>query len=445
MHPGASRPAPSGDIRPHVSSETDHVQQNGLFHPSAAYARHVGGRLAPRPANGGRDDKEGSDRMDGTNGNGGTRAAGGAPGDPADRVPAYRQIRVTTPREPVAALADTEARLARETHPVLMSAGAPLFGVVRERDGGGWEVLGSFLEQAPQEARDSMGAAFRRAAQRARDAGDEEAYAACMSAAERMDWEALDELTVAGVRHRVARAECYIRSGPDGPEPPRPSDPGPAGAGRGRGEPCRTRGSVLDPVRPTGMSEALLKADLLTLVRKAGTVPDDVRDDSRRAADTHPGGVLLPPVFMIARRVEGRWRPDSAGSATPQRARDHLAFRLRVMIPWEERLDAEARAPYTAAAERLDAHPADELEAGGHRFRVVRVERLVRFGPEGPEGPRPSDPDPQVPVMVQEQRLREQDLPDDDGDAPGGPDEGTRRLAGLFHEEEARIRALGER
>ncbi|MDT9683961.1 DUF5954 family protein [Streptomyces sp. TRM76323] len=387
--------------------------------------------------------------MDGTKDTDGAKDTDGlhGAGDPADRVPAYRQIRVATPEQPVAALADTEAWLARDAYPRLMSAGAPLFGVVRERAGGGWEVLGSFLDQAPQEARDAMGSEFRRSAQEAREAGDEDAYAACMSAAERMEWEALDELTVVGVRHRIARAECFIRSGPDGPEPPRPSDPDPALPGRSHEGPRPTEGYVLDPIRPTGMSEGVLKVDLLALVRKAGTVPEDVRADSLRAAETHPGGVLLPPLFMTAEYERGLWRPGSVGGDSPQRARDHLAFRLRVMIPWEERLTPEARAPYLTAAERFEAHPADELEVEGRRFRIVRVERLVRFGPDGPEGPRPSDPDPQPPVMVQEQRLRAQGLlPDDeDEDAPIELDEDTQRLADLFHEEEARIRASRER
>lgn len=52
-----------------------------------------------------------------------------------------------------------------------------------------------------------------------------------MAAAVRLDWEKIDEMTVLGTRYRVVRAERFIRTGPDGPEPPRPSDPDPAGLG----------------------------------------------------------------------------------------------------------------------------------------------------------------------------------------------------------------------
>ncbi|WP_254711885.1 DUF5954 family protein [Streptomyces sp. TRM64462] len=389
---------------------------------------------------------EHSNGLDGLSGPGSPSGPGG-PGGPEDSVPAYRTVRVTASDEPLAALADLEAWQARDTYPLLLCAGAPVFGVVREREEGGWEVLDGFSGQAPQDARDCMGSQFRRRAHEAREAGDEEGYDLCMRAAERMEWETLDELTVLGDRYRVVRAECFIRSGTEGPEPPRTSDLDPSAPGLSHQGPRPTVGFVLDPARPTGMSEGLLKVDLLSLVRKTGTVPRAIQEDSLRAARTHPGGVLLPATFMTAEYDRGYWRPDSVATCeTPQSARDSLAFKLRVMIPWEERLDAEARAPYKAAADRFDAEPADELEVEGRRFRVVRVERLVRFGPDGPEGPRPSDPDPQPPVMVQEQQLREQGLISDDEDenAPVKLDENAQRLAALFHEEEARVRALRE-
>ncbi|WP_226962811.1 MULTISPECIES: DUF5954 family protein [unclassified Streptomyces] len=381
-------------------------------------------------------------------------AAGGQPDghlhgarSPEDSVPAYRTVRVAALDDPLVAMADAEAWTARERYPQLLSAGAPSFGVVREREQGGWELLDSCSGQTPQDARDSMGSQFRRRAQEAGEAGDQDGYDACMRAAERMEWEKLDELTVLGERYRVVRAEAFIRSGPEGPEPPRISDPDLPKPGRGHERPCPTTGFVLDPARPTGMSEGVLKVDLLSLVRPAGAGPRAIREDSVRATRTHPGGVLLPATFMTAEQVKGRWRPDShTGAATPQHARDSLTFTLRVMIPWEEELDAEGRAPYNAAADRFDAVPSDDLEVAGRHFRIVRVERLVRFGPDGPEGPRPSDPDPQQPVMVQDRQLRAQGLiSDDEDDAPVVLDEHTQRLADLFHEEEARLRVLRDR
>lgn len=61
--------------------------------------------------------------------------------------------------------------------------------------------------------------------------------------------------------------------------------------------------------------------------------------------------------------------------------------------------------------------------------------------PDGPEGPRPSDPDPQPPVMVHTQQLHEQGLlTDGDEDSPIELDEDGRRFLQLFHEEDERRR-----
>lgn len=371
---------------------------------------------------------------------------------PEDSVPAYRTVRVTASDDPLAALADTEAWLARDRYPRLLNAGPAMFGVVREREEGGWVVLDGLTGQTPQEARDSMGSRFRRRAKECEEAGDQSGYDTCMAAAERMEWERLDELTVLGDRYRVARAEAFIRSGPDGPEPPRTSDPDHPRPGRGHERENPSVGFVLDPARATGMSEGILKVDLLSLVGLPRSVPRAMREDALTAARTHPGGVLLPATFMTAECENGTWRPDSRpGSGTPQAARDSLTFMLRVMLPWEQRLDPEEREPYTAAADRLDAKPSNDLEVAGRHFRVVRVERLVRFGPDGPEGPRPSDPDPQPPVKVHDQQLRAEGIVIEEEDEDEVPaertplDENTRRLTELVQEEEARIRALRAR
>ncbi|MET9223280.1 MULTISPECIES: DUF5954 family protein [unclassified Streptomyces] len=356
-----------------------------------------------------------------------------------DDVPAYQSIRVTTPESPVAALADIEAWKARKTYPSMLFAGGPVFGIACELESGGWELHPYFSGLAPQDARDSLGSHFRRLAHAADEAGDAEARAELLAAGERMDWEALDEVTVRGSRYRVVRAERFIRMGPDGPEPPRDTDPDPSGPGESGGfDPAA--GLVIDPVNATGMSEGILKVELLAALRKSGTVPADVRDDSRHAADTHPGGVLLPATFMTAERDGGSWRPDSSGTATtPQAARDGLAMQLRVMLPWQKDLSPEQREIYSRAADHLDEHRCDELDVAGRHFRVIRVERLIRIGPDGPEGPRPSDPDPTPPVMVQDQQLREQGLlTDEDEEADPEPDEHMRKFMRLFEEERLR-------
>ncbi|MFJ6746843.1 DUF5954 family protein [Streptomyces sp. NPDC091266] len=342
-------------------------------------------------------------------------------------VPAYRTIRVTEQDDPVAAFSDEEAWRAREAYPEILGAGGPVFGQAREREEGGWEVIGVGAG-TPQDARDGLATTFRRRASAAGDAGDEAGRAACTAAAERLDWERVDELTVLGDRYRVVRGEQFLRTGPEGPEPPRPSDPDPAAPGEAHRVPSRTKGFVIDPAVGTGMSEGMLKLDPLEFVRAPGTVPADVRGDARRAARTHPGGVLLPVEFMITEWHQGRWRPHTAARGTPQGARDALTMWLRVRAPVTLKLDDTQCDAYERAANLLDERPANdlEIEGGAGRFKVVRVERLVRVGPDGPEGPRPSDFDPDPPVEVHARRLREQGLLRDEEGDQGDGDDGAR-------------------
>jgi hypothetical protein len=115
----------------------------------------------------------------------------------------------------VAAQADAEAWQARGEYPQL-SFGGPGFGVAREREEGGWELLRGLRELAPQDARDSMGAHFRRLARAAGESGDPDGQAECMRAAERMDSEAVNEMTVLGDRYRWCapiRSSAPVRPG----------------------------------------------------------------------------------------------------------------------------------------------------------------------------------------------------------------------------------------
>jgi len=360
-----------------------------------------------------------------------------------DDVPGYQTVRITEPGTPVAELADGEAWQARALYPRIAFVGA-VFGVAQEREEGGWELHPYFGASAPQDARDSMGAHFRRLSQVAGQTGDQAAHEECMRAAERMEWEAIDDATLLGTRYRVVRAEQFIRFGETGPEPPRPTDPDPGEPDEARKIPDPATGFVIDPAAPTGPSDGMLKLDLLELLPRESIVPREVHDDAERAVRTHPGGVLLPPAFMVGEQVAGQWGAGPAEpSTTPQGARDALAGYLRIMAPWQLDLDPEQRAVYDAAADRMNEERADEITVAGRRFRIVRVERLVRIGPDGPEGSRPSDPDPQPPVKVHDQQLREQGLirDDEDENKPIELSHDAKRFGQIFYEEEERRKA----
>ncbi|MFC4031974.1 DUF5954 family protein [Streptomyces polygonati] len=377
---------------------------------------------------------------------------------------AHRTAPGSDPESPVAALADLEAWKARKTYPSTLLAGGPVFGIARERAEGGWEVQPYFSGLAPQDARDSLAGYLRGLAEQPEGSPDENPEGApaagppapapadrpaapradYLAAADRLDRAEADEVTAGGERFRVIRAERFIRMGPDGPEPPRATDPDPAhGAGRG-GDPVAApdpaAGLVIDPVSPGG-SEGVLDAELLAALRRNDTVPNDVYDDSRVAARTHPGTLLLPASFMTAEREGGRWRPHSTGTAaTPHDARDGLAVHLRVLVPWQRDLTPGEHEVYKRAADLLDAEQPDELDVAGRHFRIVRVERLVRVGPDGPEGPRPSDLDP----LPTDSRIPDQPLPPHDDEPAAEPDARTRRFLELF-EEEARRRTSRDR
>lgn len=261
---------------------------------------------------------------------------------------------------------------------------------LRRRDGVGARRLGDpGLRRGHTAVRPRLlGSHFRRLANEAAEAGragDRKKYRA---AYEKLDRVAVDELRVLGTRYRVVRVEQFIRLGPDGPEPPRPSDPDPGEVGEAHRLPSRIKGFVIDPYIGTGMAEGLLKFDLMQFVLKAGTAPPDVRGDSLRAVETHPGGVLLPAEFAIAEcGGDGQWKPHSGAAPSPQAARDRLAVDFRVMTPIQQRLSEAEREEYARAADRLDEKRGAGIAVAGRRYRVARVEQLVRIGPDGPEGP----------------------------------------------------------
>jgi hypothetical protein len=69
----------------------------------------------------------------------------------------------------------------------------------------------------PQDARDDLSAYFRRLGKEAEQAADRRAARKWLAAAGRMDREAVDEVSVLGIRYRVMRADQFIRTGPLGP------------------------------------------------------------------------------------------------------------------------------------------------------------------------------------------------------------------------------------
>ncbi|MGA4837780.1 DUF5954 family protein [Streptomyces sp. G45] len=365
--------------------------------------------------------------------------------DYQDRVPSYLTFRVAPQEGPIAAFAEQEAWQARERYPQIMGVGLPEFFYAREHEAGGWE-LSEFGDGTPQGARDSMGSQFRRRAKAAETAGAEEEQKAWMAAALRMDREVVDEIRVCGERYRIVRASQFIRMGRSGPEPPRPSDPDPAEVGESHRQRSRTKGFLVDPYVSAGLSDSLLKLDLVQFVGTTPDAPPEMRDDAVRAMERYPGGVLLPAVFMISVREDGRWKAHNPGSAsaTPQGARDGLASWLRVMAPFTLQLPDDKRAEYARAADVLDEKRGNGLSVDGLRFRVTRVERLIRIGPDGPEGPRPSDFDPEPPVEVHTRQLKEQGLWKDENE-PLELDERTLELKELWEQEELRRAAAKER
>ncbi|GAV38605.1 DUF5954 family protein [Streptomyces acidiscabies] len=356
-----------------------------------------------------------------------------------DSAPSYLTVRVTPQAGPLAAFAEQEAAEAMERYPMVVGLGAPQFFPTRECETGGWEILSAGCGE-PQGARDDLGSHFRTYAG---NADDEAVRRKWMAAAERIEREVVDEFRVRGERFRIARAGQFVRLGPNGPEPPRPSDRDTADVGAAYRLDHRDDGFVIDPYTPTGLSDGLLKLELLSLAGPAGDVPQEVRDDAVAAQYDYPGGVLLTPVFVISRRERGGgWSPANpdATHATPQGARDSLSHWLRVTGPWSKDLDDAKKAEWAALADRLDETRKNVLTVDGVRYRITRVDRIVRMGPDGPETPRPSDPDPEPPITVHVQQLKEAGLWEDDEHKPIELDERTLEYQSLVEEEEARQR-----
>lgn len=305
---------------------------------------------------------------------------------------------------------DREARRAFDAFPSLVTAGVVF--TCLEEVGDRWCILATDYE-TPQEARNGLAHIFLVTASRsAADAATAERFRV---AADVLDWERRDEMTVAGRRFRVGRIERSARTGPDGPEPPRGSDPqSPPGEGESDEVPSRTLGFIRDNAL-TGTAAAMTRYELHNRVPECES--EEGRRDAARALHTHPRIVLLPAEFVVAEEIGGRWRPRT-GTTYPavDIARDSLVDYFRVVVPGPDspepqyaRIAAELGyespgpavcAEFALAAGVLARERLNDIRVAGQHFRIVRVEQIVRLGLDGPEPPRPSDPDPHLPPAV---------------------------------------------
>ncbi|MFJ6217070.1 DUF5954 family protein [Streptomyces sp. NPDC092296] len=319
-----------------------------------------------------------------------------------EQTAAHRVIRVTAQDSPVADLVDLEAWEARSGYPELRARG-PLFAVGRRRADGLWEIV--LMEEGnPQAARDALMWRLREISREAQDPVVRDAHAAAVT---RLEWETLNELSVAGTDYRIIRGDLVARFGPDGPEPPRPTDPDPIPSAQSPRPRPRAEGFVIDAGAGTGMSEAILRAELTRFAYSRDAVPPKVYADSCRVRRTHPNVVILPATYAVAEQYpDGHWETIMGSCATPQEARDTLAVYLRDLLPATRGVAKADRSAYARAADRLKASRGCEAQVDGRRFRLVRLDGIVRVGPDGPEKPRDSDWVPYPPSAVHDQQLR---------------------------------------
>ncbi|MFE9450887.1 DUF5954 family protein [Streptomyces sp. NPDC006739] len=119
--------------------------------------------------------------------------------------------------------------------------------------------------------------------------------------------------------------------------------------------------------------------------------------DAVDASIRYPHIALRGPVFGVAVRDPAAgpcWRLlKPVVDGMPQQARDALNSYLWFKAKDDTEDPAERRALLAAVAV-LECEPADEVEALGVRYRVVRGDEFARCGEEGLEPPRPTDVEP---------------------------------------------------
>lgn len=310
-------------------------------------------------------------------------------------------MRVAHRDDPVSQVTDADAWDRHRRYPYAVLRG-PNFGFAEQRGpGGGWRLLSTMCDGHPQGARDGLNSHLWF---KAKDDTDDPAQRReLLAAVARLETEPVDELSACGVRYRIVRGDELARVGPEGMEPPRPTDPEPSEPGwdfRGS-SPSRVKGFVIDHAEATGVMEGLERMALMHLHYTAEQYPRVVREDSAQALQTHPGVVLLPATFVFVEEKDGAWEPMSAPQPTPHDARRVLVNAMEEFWPLMYSFDAVKTAVYARAADEYRAEPAsDTLRVDGRCFRVVRTQTLVRVGPDGPEGPRSSDVDVTEPMRM---------------------------------------------
>lgn len=134
------------------------------------------------------------------------------------------------------------------------------------------------------------------------------------------------------------------------------------------------------------------------LVRRDDPVAWVTEADAVEASRRYPHIAVRGPVFGVAAldpsAPQAGWRLlKPVVSCMPQQARDSLNSHLWFTAK-DGTDDPAARRELLAAVAVLEREPADEVEALGVRYRVVRGDELGRTGDYGLEPPRPTDPEP---------------------------------------------------
>lgn len=324
----------------------------------------------------------------------------------SSEVPPGREhlyMKVANTEHPVAAAQEADASDAARRYTHYMIRG-PLFGVAAQGDGDGrrWRVVSPVTGGFPQEARDALNSLLWF---RAKD-GTHERWVRreLLAAVARLETEPVDEVAAAGTRYRVVRADEFLYSNAEGPEPPRPTDPEPADRSWSirTAAPGPDAGFVIDHMAETSVLTSAERLALLDLRYRSSRYPAEVLADSLRAVASHPGIILLPTAFRVLERTGTGWEPACALLGSPHGARRTLAGLLTEAWPALYRLDPDTRASYARSAAAFQAAgEANELRLeDGRELLVVRMRRLVRIGPDGPEAPRPSDEDPYGPMKM---------------------------------------------
>jgi hypothetical protein len=306
----------------------------------------------------------------------------------------------------VAGSARLEALRAQRTHPATLWFG-PTYGVMEQTDAG-W-LMSCMTDPTPQAARDGLGWWFRILARRRSTAeAEREEYWEASALLER---ERRNELTVAGRRLRVVRADRFFRYGLTGPEQPRSTDSDTDRAAK-HGIFDKLTAGLLGPGETPG-GTALL-GERWEAVPKGAMVPAEVTRDAQRALTSHPKIAMLVPRFAVAEEKDGHWPAQTGAIPSPHDARRALATYFREIVPVMLEPSDEELAAYRQAAERLERDRVHQVRVAGRRFRIIRIETAVRIGPDGPEPPRPSDHDPDPPLTGETEELRTWDLIDED-------------------------------